>query len=187
MKTPIKALFHSKVLVLFAHPDPQESVANQSIISAVEQLSHVTVHDLYGAYPDFIIDIHHERALLLEHDVIVFQHPLQMYSCPSLLKEWIDVVLGKGFAHGGGNALAGKMCRFVITTGGAAEAFSQTGYNKYTMEELLQPFELTASLCQMRWIEPLILHWARRTTEGERERHAKRYVQWLSNPLPEVM
>lgn len=180
MKIPIKTLCHSKVLILFAHPDPQESVANKGIIEAVSQLSHVTIHDLYGTYPDFIIDIPYERELLLAHDVIVFQHPLQMYSCPSLLKEWIDVVLGKGFAHGGGNALAGKACRFVITTGGAAEAFTQTGYNKYTMGELLQPFELTASLCQMRWIAPLVLHWARRTTDDDRDLHAQSYVDWLS-------
>lgn len=181
----IKAQIKSNVLILFAHPDPDGSVANKCIMTAVQRLSHVSIHDLYGTYPDFIIDVRYERELLLAHDVIVFQHPLQMYSCPSLLKEWIDVVLGKGFAHGGGNALAGKMCRFVITTGGAADAFTQAGYNKYSMRELLQPFELTASLCQMRWIDPLVLHWARRTTNDERALHAKRYVAWLSHLSPE--
>ncbi|WP_325891493.1 glutathione-regulated potassium-efflux system ancillary protein KefG [Grimontia sp. NTOU-MAR1] len=187
MGTPTTSLFKSKVLVVFAHPDPYESIANKRMIDAARQFEHVKVHDLYAAYPDFIIDVHHERELLLEHDVIVFQHPLQMYSCPSLLKEWIDVVLGKGFAHGGGNALAGKICRFVITTGGAAEAFSQTGYNKYSMEELLQPFELTALLCQMRWVDPLVLHWARRVTDEDREAHAELYADWLCHPVSEVV
>ncbi|ATF09720.1 glutathione-regulated potassium-efflux system ancillary protein KefG [Candidatus Enterovibrio altilux] len=173
----------SKVLVLFAHPDPHESVANKILIASARQCSDVTVHDLYAAYPDFIIDVHYERELLLSHDVIVFQHPLQMYSCPSLLKEWIDVVLGKGFAHGGGSALAGKICRFIVTTGGAAKAFSQTGYNKYSMKELLQPFELTVLLCQMCWVEPLILHWARRVTDDTRSVHAAYYADWLCNPV----
>lgn len=187
MDTLTTSLFKSKVLVVFAHPDPYESVANKRMIEAAGQLEHVKVHDLYAAYPDFIIDVHHERELLLGHDVIVFQHPLQMYSCPSLLKEWFDVVLGKGFAHGGGNALAGKTCRFAVTTGGAAEAFSQTGYNKYSMDELLQPFELTALLCQMRWVAPLVLHWARRVSDEDREAHAELYVDWLCNPVPEVV
>ncbi|PCS23078.1 glutathione-regulated potassium-efflux system ancillary protein KefG [Candidatus Enterovibrio escicola] len=187
MENKMTTLFRSKVLVVFAHPDPHESVANKCMIKSACQLDNVTVHDLYASYPDFIIDVHYERELLIEHDVIVFQHPLQMYSCPSLLKEWIDVVLGKGFAHGGGNALSGKLCRFVITTGGVSEAFSQNGYNKYSMDELLQPFELTVLLCKMRWVEPLVLHWARRVTDEDRNRHAECYVNWLCKPVPEVV
>lgn len=64
------------------------------------QLSNVTVHDLYAHYPDFFIDIPREQALLREHEVIVFQHPLYTYSCPALLKEWLDRVLSRGFASG---------------------------------------------------------------------------------------
>lgn len=175
-----------KVLILFAHPDPQESIANKQMILEAQKLDNVKVHDLYETYPDFIIDVHYERHLLLAYDVIVFQHPLQMYSCPALLKEWIDLVLGKGFAHGKAHALSGKICRFVVTTGAPAAAYSKTGYNKYTMAELLQPFELTASLCQMRWLEPLVLHWARRTSKNKRRLHTDNYINWLSNPLSEV-
>ncbi|SIO17620.1 glutathione-regulated potassium-efflux system ancillary protein KefG [Salinivibrio sp. ES.052] len=173
-----------KVVVIFAHPDPDESVANRRLLAAINTLPHVNVHDIYAAYPDFVVDVHHERALITEAEVLVFQHPLQMYSCPALLKEWIDVVLGKGFAHGqGGDALAGKTCRFVVTTGGAAEAFSQEGYNKYSMGELLQPFELTASLCRMHWLPPLVLHWARRVGDADRDAFAELYTDWLIDPL----
>ena len=91
-----------RILVLYAHPDPEASVANRTMLAAISRLPHVTVHDLYAAYPDFFIDITFERELVRDHDIIVFQHPLYMYSCPSLLKEWIDVVLSKGFAHGEG-------------------------------------------------------------------------------------
>lgn len=48
------------------------------------------------------IDTPYEQALLREHDVIVFQHPLYTYSCPALLKEWLDRVLSRGFASGPG-------------------------------------------------------------------------------------
>lgn len=108
----------AKVLLLYAHPESQDSVANRVLLKPATQLSNVTVHDLYAHYPDFFIDIPREQALLREHEVIVFQHPLYTYSCPALLKEWLDRVLSRGFASGpGGNQLAGKYWRSVITTG----------------------------------------------------------------------
>ncbi len=172
-----------KVLVIYAHPEPDTSVANQVMIKKIESLEHVTVHELYRHYPDFFIDVSAEHQLLLEHDVIVFHHPLYMYSCPALLKEWFDRVLGKDFAFGEGKALRGKYWRSVITTGGKAEAFSPRGYNKYPLEQILQPFELTAALCQMHWMEPLVLHWARNVSDMDRYQHAERYRAWLSDPL----
>lgn len=94
----------AKVLLLYAHPESQDSVANRVLLKPATQLSNVTVHDLYAHYPDFFIDIPREQALLREHEVIVFQHPLYTYSCPALLKEWLDRVLSRGFASGpGGN------------------------------------------------------------------------------------
>ncbi|MEF1256063.1 glutathione-regulated potassium-efflux system ancillary protein KefG [Vibrio sp. M260112] len=172
-----------KVLVLYAHPESQTSVANQMMIKKIESLDHVTVHDLYAHYPDFFVDVSAEQKLLAEHDVIVFHHPLFMYSCPALLKEWLDRVIGKGFAFGKGEALKGKYWRSVITTGGQEGAFGKTGYNRYPLSEILQPFELTAALCQMHWIEPLVLYWARNVSEMERCQHAERYRLWLSDPL----
>ncbi|MDW6002773.1 glutathione-regulated potassium-efflux system ancillary protein KefG [Vibrio mangrovi] len=171
-----------KVLVIFAHPEPQSSVVNQILIKAIEPLEHVTIHDLYAAYPDFFIDVNAEQALLMEHDVIVFQHPLYMYSCPALLKEWLDRVLCKDFAFGARCALEGKLWRSVITTGGKKAAFGSKGYNKYPLDEILQPFELVASLCRMEWCEPLILYWSRNVTETERYGHAESYRRWLSAP-----
>ncbi|KJY84226.1 potassium transporter KefG [Vibrio galatheae] len=174
-----------KVLVLYSHPESQASVANQMMIKKIESLDHVTVHDLYAHYPDFFIDVAAEQKLLSQHDVIVFHHPLYMYSCPALLKEWLDRVLSKGFAFGKGEAMKGKYWRSVITTGGKQEAFGKTGYNRYPLDEILQPFELTAALCQMHWIEPLVLYWARNVSEMERYQHAEDYRQWLTNPIPQ--
>jgi len=175
-----------RILLIYAHPDPDASVANKAMLSAVANLPHVTFHDLYGKYPDFFIDITYERALLAQHDILVFQHPLYMYSCPSLLKEWIDVVLSKGFAHGDGRATKGKYWRSVITTGGAAEAYTPDGYNRSSVDDILKPFELTAELCQMHWMPPLVLHWARRVPDAERREHAQLYREWLNAPLAGV-
>ncbi|MGF1681006.1 glutathione-regulated potassium-efflux system ancillary protein KefG [Photobacterium minamisatsumaniensis] len=173
-----------RVLVIYAHPDPLESVANREMLVEIADLPHVTVHDLYAVYPDFFIDVAAERQLVSQHDVIVFQHPLYMYSCPSLLKEWIDMVLSKGFAHGEGRQTQGKYWRSVITTGGAAEAYTPDGYNRCSIDEILKPFELSAALCRMEWMKPLVLHWARRVPKQERLQHAKDYRQWLEMPLP---
>lgn len=172
-----------RVLVIYAHPDPDNSIANQVLLKAAQGLPHVTVHDLYAHYPDFFIDVAAEHRLLLEHDVIVFQHPLFMYSCPALMKEWMDTVLGKGFAFGKGRALKDKHWRSVVTTGGSKEAFSAHGYNQYPLEQILQPFELTAKLCQMHWIEPLVLYWARNVEQAVRIEHAQAYRSWLLHPL----
>ncbi|WP_075711260.1 glutathione-regulated potassium-efflux system ancillary protein KefG [Vibrio panuliri] len=180
----LSATAQAKVLIIYAHPEPQTSVANQVMINKVTSLEHVTVRDIYALYPDFFIDVNAEHDALLEHDVIVFHHPMYLYSCPALLKEWLDRVLGKkGFAYGEGSALQGKYWRSVITTGGKEDAFGEYGYNKYPLEQILQPFELTAALCRMHWIEPFVLYWARNVADSEREMHAERYYQWLAAPL----
>lgn len=43
-----------KVLLLYAHPESQDSVANRVLLRPAQQLEHVTVHDLYAHYPDFL-------------------------------------------------------------------------------------------------------------------------------------
>ncbi|WP_156519052.1 glutathione-regulated potassium-efflux system ancillary protein KefG [Mangrovibacter phragmitis] len=173
-----------KVLLLYAHPEFHSSVANRVLLDGVFQLPNVTVHDLYAHYPDFFIDIQHEQALLREHDIIVFQHPLYTYSCPALLKEWLDRVLSRGFASGqGGNALVGKYWRSVITTGEPEGAFQYDGLNRYPLSEILRPFELTAALCRMHWLNPFVIYWARRLPADELASHARAYVEWLSSPF----
>ncbi|MCL9780454.1 glutathione-regulated potassium-efflux system ancillary protein KefG [Vibrio sp. S4M6] len=177
----IKTSSSPRVLVIYAHPEPKNSIANQTMIKGIQGLEHVTIHDLYARYPDFFIDVNAEHQRLLEHDVIVFQHPLYMYSCPALLKEWFDRVLNKGFAFGERSALEGKVWRSIITTGGNQDAFGSKGYNRYPLEEILQPFELMAALCKMEWLEPLVLYWSRNVSDTERSRHAEDYRAWLVN------
>ena len=112
----------AKVLLLYAHPRISGFRGQPGFSEPALQLPNVTVHDLYAHYPDFFIDIAYEQDLLRQHEVIVFQHPLYTWSCPALLKEWLDRVLSRGFASGaGGNELAGKYWRSVITTGEPGE------------------------------------------------------------------
>tara|TARA_B100001109_G_scaffold233099_1_gene211288 strand:- start:1399 stop:2001 length:603 start_codon:yes stop_codon:yes gene_type:complete len=171
-----------KVLILFAHPKFEKSRANRALIEQVKEVEGVHFHDLYEAYPDFHIDVEYEKALLLEHDVIIWHHPFYWYSCPPLLKQWIDMVLEFNWAYGPeGNALAGKICLNAITTGGSREVYCSTGYNTYSVNEFLKPFEQTARLCKMTYFPPFATMGTYRLSDEEIEEHAILYKRLVHN------
>lgn len=165
-----------KVLILFAHPAFEKSRVNAVLIEAVRHLPRVTFHDLYEAYPDFDIRVKREQALLLQHDIIVFHHPLYWYSSPAILKEYQDLVLEHGWAYGkGGDALGGKTLLQVITTGGREIAYQREGINRFTIRELLVPFEQTARLCKMEYLPPFVAHGSLTMTAEQISGHADDY------------
>ncbi len=169
-----------KVLILFAHPRLEKSRANSALLRHVPHLPNITFHDLYERYPDFNIDLEHEKHLLLEHDLIVWQHPFYWYSAPPLLKQWIDVVLEFGWAYGpGGNVLAGKLIFNLITSGGGREVYHREGRNRYTVGEFLVPFKQTATLCQMRYLPPFAVQGTHQLTDAQLEEYAVQYKHLL--------
>ena len=149
----------NRILIIFAHPALQKSRINVELSKAINSIEGVTFRDLYELYPDFLIDVNIEQQLLLEHDVIVFQHPFYWYSGPAIIKEWIDLVLQYGFAYGHeGTALVGKYMMNAISTGASAEAYTKEGVHYYDIREFLRPFERTAALCGMNYIPPFVVH-----------------------------
>jgi glutathione-regulated potassium-efflux system ancillary protein KefG len=169
------------ILVIFAHPRFEKSRTNAVLLKNISHLSHVTVRDLYQEYPEYNIDIQREKELLLGHDIIIWHHPFFWYSCPPLLKQWIDVVLEIGWAYGpGGTALKGKLVFNAITTGGAREAYTREGRNRYTLREFLVPFEQTARLCQMTYLPPFAVQGTHRLTPEAIDRCGKEYALLLS-------
>ncbi|MDH3226628.1 MAG: NAD(P)H-dependent oxidoreductase [Thermoleophilia bacterium] len=164
------------VLILFAHPALEKSRVNAVLIEAVRDLPGVTFRDLYEAYPDLDIRVEHEQALLVKHDIIVLHHPFYWYSSPSILKEYQDLVLAHGWAYGrGGEALMGKTVLQVITTGGRESAYRRDGINRFTIRELLVPFEQTARLCGMDYLPPFVAHGSLHMTPEEVLGHADDY------------
>jgi len=98
----------------------------------------------------------------------VFQHPFYWYSTPAILKEWQDLVLEHGWAYGvGGTKLRGKITLNAVTTGGPAQAYQRGGYNRYTVRELLAPWDQTAHLCGMRFLAPFAVHAALKVIRDE--------------------
>ncbi len=125
------------------------------MVEKIRKREGVTFHDLYERYPDFNIDVFIEKKLLSEHDVIIWHHPLYWYSCPPLLKHWIDLVLEFNWAYGpSGDALKGKQALNVITAGGTRAVYCSEGNNNYSINEFLRPFEQTARLCKMDYFPP---------------------------------
>ena len=170
-----------RVLILFAHPRLEKSRTNARLLQHVPRRDEVTFRDLYERYPDFDIDVAVEQALLRDHDIIVWHHPLYWYSAPPLVKQWIDLVLAFGWAYGpGGTALHGKAMGHVVTTGGAAAAYQLTGYHGFTLDEFLRPLQRTVTLCGMRWLPPFAVHGTHRLTEEALDAAAARYGQHLS-------
>lgn len=150
---------------------------NRRLLQAVTGIDAVTVHDLYEAYPDFQIQVKYEQDLLLAHDIIVFQHPFYWYSSPALLKEWQDLVLEHGFAYGHeGTALRGKKMFSAITAGGSEQSYCQEGYNRFSIRQLLAPFEQTARLCGMEYLPPFMVHGTHKLEDSrDIDKHAEDY------------
>jgi glutathione-regulated potassium-efflux system ancillary protein KefG len=170
----------NRLLVLFAHPAFHKSRVNRQMVSAIEDIEDVTLHFLYEEYPDFHIDVKREQDLLLEHDVYIWQHPFYWYSSPSILKEWIDLVLKHGFAYGRtGNALKGKRVFSVITAGGRKEVYQKGNMNNLTIPQFLAPFRQTAHLCNMIYLPPFVVHGTHLLSEEEIHQAAKDYRRIL--------
>lgn len=171
----------NKILVLFAHPAFKKSNINSALRNAVEDLEGVTFHDLYAAYPDFLIDVEREQALCEEHDIIVMQHPFYWYSTPAILKEWQDLVLEHNWAYGSqGNALRGKTFFQALTAGGDESTYRKGGYNQFTIQELTSPLRATANLCGLDWLPPFaVLGVHRGLPPDDVVRHSEDYRRLL--------
>ena len=170
-----------KILVLFAHPAFHKSRINKQLIQQVEEIEGVTIHDLYEEYPNFHIDVKREQQLLLEHEIIIWHHPFYWYSAPSILKEWIDLVLEHNFAYGKeGNALKGKAVMSTITAGGRMDAYMEQGYNHYSINQLLYPFEQTSRLCKMDYLPPYVVHGTHLLKEKELDKCVTDYKKLIT-------
>jgi glutathione-regulated potassium-efflux system ancillary protein KefF len=170
------------VYVLAAHPNWRESRVNRRLYDQALATPGVAVQDLYASYPDYDIDVPTEQARAQAAQLIVLMHPVQWYSMPALLKLWLDDVLSYGWAYGpGGVALQGKDLWLVASTGGPESSYHPQGYNRYFFDAFLPPYEQTAALCGMRFLPPLLLHGAHRTSEEEIKGHAQVFGERLAS------
>ncbi len=184
---PTPAAAGPEVLVLLAHPQLEHSRTNRTMQRAALAAAgaaggRIEVRDLYALYPDYLIDVAAEQAALARAQLVVWQHPIHWYHMPPLMKLWVDEVLSFGWAYGpGGRALFGKDLWLVASTGGPADSYRPTSYNRYFFDAFLPPYEQTATLCGMRFVAPLLLHGAHRAEQASVEQHAQLYAQRLAS------
>jgi glutathione-regulated potassium-efflux system ancillary protein KefG len=171
----------NRILLLLFHPRFENSNSNKALLQAAQLLNNITIRDMYEIYPDYNIDLQAEKEILTQHDIIIWQHPFYWYSCPPLMKQWIDIVLEHGWAYGkGGDKLVGKSVMNVISSGGNFEVYQKNGRNRFTYRELLSPFDQTAFLCKMNYLPPYIIPGANKITQEELEEYSIRYVEILN-------
>jgi glutathione-regulated potassium-efflux system ancillary protein KefF len=175
------------VLVITAHPQLEHSRVNRQMMRAAARLTAppasgaVVVRDLYTLYPDYLIDVGAEQALLAQASLVVWQHPIHWYSMPPLMKLWVDDVLTFGWAYGpGGTALRGKDLWLVASTGGPEDSYHPESYNRYFFDAFLPPYEQTAALCGMRFLPPLLLHGAHRADDAQIAAHTSLFADRLA-------
>jgi glutathione-regulated potassium-efflux system ancillary protein KefF len=185
--SPDDRLAHPDVLVLVAHPQMEQSRANRALMRAAGEVAaaskgRVEVRDLYALYPDYLIDVPTEQALLASAKLVVWQHPVHWYAMPPLMKLWLDEVLAFGWAYGpGGEALRGKDLWLALSTGGTQESYRPDHHNRYFFDAFLPPVEQTAALCGMRFLPPLLLHGAHRAGNTVIDEHARLYAERLAS------
>jgi glutathione-regulated potassium-efflux system ancillary protein KefG len=171
----------AKLLILFAHPVLEKSRIQSAMIRHINHLENVTIHDLYEEYPDFDIDVKKEQTLLLQHDIIVWQHPFYWYSAPAIIKQWLDLVLEHGWAYGAnGKMLQGKKIFNAVSCGGSREVYSQSGRNRFTIQQYLAPFDQTAILCGMQYLPPFVVHGTHGLEKADIEMYALQFEQLIS-------
>ena len=168
------------ILILYAHPNSQQSRVHKHLLAAIRDLENVEIRDLYRLYPHFYIAADAEKEALLRADLIIFQHPFYWYSSPALLKEWQDAVLEQGFAYGpGGTALQTKDFLQVLSHGALEAAYQREGSNRFFLTELLRPFEATAYLCGLNYHQPFLVQGGSHLSEVNIQEKAQAYRKLL--------
>jgi len=171
----------NNILVIFAHPAVHKSRIHRKLAEAARSVEGVTFHDLYSSFPDFFIPVKQEQKLLADHDIIVFQHPLYWYSCPALMKEWMDLVLEHNFAFGKtGTRLKGKKLISAISTGGSAKVYNESGARHFSIPQILTPFHQSAMLCGMEYLPPFVIHGSHLLSKSDIKVYSEQYQKLLA-------
>ncbi|NOU86281.1 general stress protein [Paenibacillus sp. LMG 31460] len=177
-----------KTLVIVTHPNIEASHWNKSWVEELQKHGDITIHELYKAYPDENIDVSREQQLIESHDRIIFQYPLYWYSTPPLLKKWFDSVLLYGWAYGpDGTKTAGKEIGVAISTYGTEESYQATGFNRFTLQEILRPLEALAHFISASYLPHFSLNDTSNVTDERLAQSSIDYINHIKTVKPVVV
>lgn len=165
-----------QTLIIVAHPELARSNTQPFFKAAIENFSNVTWHPLAA---DF--NVEQEQSLLLQNDRIILEFPLYWYSAPALLKQWMDTVMTTKFAAGHQYALEGKELGIVVSTGDNGNAFQAGAAEKFTISELMRPFEAFANKTKMMYLPILAVHQFLYLEPDAQQRLMVAYQQYTTN------
>lgn len=173
-----------RILVIAAHPKIEQSRVNKRWLAELrENPNQITVHELYKAYPDFAINAENEQDLVARHDRIVLQFPIQWYSAPALLKQWLDDVFTTSWLFGaGGKAVAGKELVLAMSIGSDEASYQSGGLIGYTISELVRPIQVFSNQIGMVFLPPYKLYGAVKAMDDQIENSALSYVKHITSP-----
>ncbi|MDR3057487.1 MAG: NAD(P)H-dependent oxidoreductase [Prevotella sp.] len=142
----------SKVVLMLAHPNFDESEANKELLDAVYNPADVLLFNLYGEKEYTVTEW---ANIMSKASFVIFQFPFYWMSAPSKLKEWQDTVLNTLAKT---PAISGKPCMVVTTTGWSQESYRSGGKIGFTVDELLRPYQAGFTYAGMIWKTPLVVY-----------------------------
>ncbi|CQR55532.1 NAD(P)H-dependent oxidoreductase [Paenibacillus riograndensis] len=172
------------ILIVAAHPRIEHSRVNKRWLSELRGYpDQVTVHELYKAYPHFTIHAENEQDLVARYDRIVLQFPIQWYSMPALLKQWLDGVFTTSWLYEtGGKAVAGKELVLAMSIGGDESTYQSGGMIGFTISELIRPVQVFSNQVGMTFLPHYKFYGANKATEDQIDNSAQRYVEHITSP-----
>lgn len=167
-------------LVMITHPEMNKSIVNSMWKEALIEAD-IDVVDLYELYPDSKLDVSEEQQRLLKYNKVIFQFPFYWYSSPPLLKQYLDEVFLFNYAYGPeGTKLKGKLFGLAVTVGSPESDYTAQGFNKYTLNELLTPFEATFNYIGAKYIGYFAqFGTVNHATTSELIEGTKRYIEFV--------
>ena len=172
----------SKTMILNFHPDPPRSRANAALAAAAAMLPGTEVVTMANERGGGQFDYAREVERLASAGRVVLQFPVQWYSGPSLLADWMAQILTIAFyvrAEEDGSRIEGRRLMVAAVAGNTPENYQPGGRIAIPLPELLRPFEATARRCGLEWNEPFIVFRSSFLTDEELAYEAERYCRRL--------
>lgn len=125
-----------------------------------------------------------EQELITQHDNLILQFPVYWFSCPPLLKQWLDDVFTYGWAYGpAGDKLKNKKVGLAVSLGGSKDNY----VHPFTLEATLRPFEMTMKYVNADYCGAFALYGANNEPESpyhvtpeQLNQSAADYIKFLS-------